>query len=204
MSLPTANPSGDEKPPGDGSAEAREVEVDLSTLLDLQIERTAKDSRQANKIILGFCGFLICLALGWYAASDGNRRKVAALIEDVRASGKDAQLMKSPLSMADAYDRALEKIGTHSTDIDNASISMGVDPKKVHEDGMEDEMKAMMDGKGQTVGERNRLLQRTAGVMVDSDAKARRLKEASQAAHPTEEIKPEAKPGVPEAPVAKP
>jgi hypothetical protein len=69
---------------------------------------------------------------------------------------------------------------------------------------MEDEMKAMMDGKGQTVGERNRLLQRTAGVMVDSDAKARRLKEASQAAHPTEEIKPEAKPGVPEAPVAKP
>lgn len=204
MPLPTANPPGDGKPPDDGSAEAREAEVDLSTLLELQIERTAKDSRQANKIILGFCGLLICLALGWYAASDGNRRKVAALIEDVRASGKDAQLMKSPLSMAGVYDQALEEIGTHSTDIDNASISMGVDPKKVREDGMEEEMKAMMDGKGQTVGKRNRLLQRTAGVMVGSDAKARQLKDASQAAHPTVEIKPAAKSGLPEAPVAKP
>lgn len=200
MSLPAADPSGAEKPTGDEPAEAGEAEVDLSTLLDLQIERTAKDSHRANKVILGFCGFLLCLALGWYAASAGNRRKVAALMEDVRASRRDAQLMKSPLSMAGAYDQALEKIGTHSTDIDNASISMGVDPKKVHEDGMEEEMKAMMDGKGQTVGERNRLLQRTAGVMVGSDAKARQLKEASQAAHPTVEIKP----AVPHAPAAKP
>jgi hypothetical protein len=190
MSLPTTNPAGDEMPPGEA---AREAEVDLSTLLDLQIERTTKASRQANHLILKFCGFLICLAVGWYAASDGNRRKVAALIEDVRASGRDAQLMKSPLSMAGAYDQALQKIGTHSTDIDHASVSLGVDPQKVHE-----------DGKGQTVGERDRLFQRTAGVIAGHDVKSLQLKQTSQAAPPPLENKATAKAKVPEVPVAKP
>jgi hypothetical protein len=188
-------------PPGEA---AREAEVDLSTLLDLQIERTTKASRQANHLILKFCGFLICLAVGWYAASDGNRRKVAALIEDVRASGRDAQLMKSPLSMAGAYDQALQKIGTHSTDIDHASVSLGVDPQKVHEDGMDEEMRAMMDGKGQTVGERDRLFQRTAGVIAGHDVKSLQLKQTSQAAPPPLENKATAKAKVPEVPVAKP
>lgn len=204
MSLPAAELPGNEKPPADGPEGVGEAEVDLSTLLDLQIERTTKDRRRANKIILGFCGALLGMALGWYAASDGNRLKVAALIQDIRASGRDAQLIKSPLSMAGAYDQALEKIGTHSTDIDNASISMGVDPRKVREDGMEAEMKEMMGGKGQTVGERNRLLQRTAGVVTGSDAKVRQLKAASQAAHPTVEVQQMDKPAVPHAPAAKP
>lgn len=196
MSLPAENPHDDDGP---GSVRATEAEVDLSTLLDLQDERTAKDSKQANKIILGFCGFLVCLALGWYAAAESNRRKVAGLIENLRASGKDAQMMQSPSSMASEYDLALEKLGTHSTEIDNASISLGVDPKKVHEDGMENEMKTMMGGKGVTVGERNRLLQRTAGVVMGSDAKVKRLKESSHAALPQVEASHVDKPAVPDA-----
>ena len=128
MSLPVENPHDDERPicDGPGSVLATEAEVDLSTLLDLQDERTEKNSKQANKIILGFCGFLVCLALGWYAAAESNRRKVAGLIENLRASGKDAQMMQSPSSMASEYDLALEKLGTHSTEIDNASISLVV------------------------------------------------------------------------------
>lgn len=175
--------------------------MDLSTLLDLQDERTAKDSKQANKIILGFCGFVICLGLGWYAAADANRRKVAHLIENIRSSGKDAEMMASPSSMASEYDLALQKLGTHSTEIDSASISLGVDPTKVPEDGMENEMKTMMGGKGVTVGERNRLLQRTVGVMAGSDAKVHQLKESSQVVPPKVETRHVDKPAAPGAAV---
>ena len=64
---------------------------------------------------------------------------------------------------------------------------------------MENEMKTMMGGKGVTVGERNRLLQRTAGVVMGSDAKVKRLKESSHAALPQVEVSHVDKPAVPDA-----
>jgi hypothetical protein len=70
--------------------------------------------------------------------------------------------------MASHYDKALEMIGNRSKDIEKATISLGIDPRSVTEDGMEREMKEMMGGRGKTVVERDRLLQQKLGGYLQS------------------------------------
>lgn len=148
-----------------------QLEEDLSQLLDEQVARLVKKRRQANWVIFAFFGLMMGSASAWYASSEGNRRMVADLIMDIKASGKDFKLIGSATGMASQYDKALEKIGTRSQDVDQATTSLGIDPTKVTEDGMETEMKDMMGGKGKTSGERNRLLQQKLGGFAKAQVK---------------------------------
>ena len=110
---------------------------------------------------------MIGSASAWFSSSEDNRRIVADLITDIKASGKDLDLIRSVTVMASQYDKALEMIGNRSKDIEKATISLGIDPRSVTEDGMEREMKEMMGG-GKTVGERDRLLQQKLDGYVQS------------------------------------
>lgn len=164
------------------TGDAPQLEEDLVALLEEQAERLRKRRRGANWVILGFFGLLFTSASAWYASSENNQRKVADLILDFKSSGKDFKMIGNAVGMADQYDKALETIGTRSKDIDQASVSLGVDPTMVTEDGMESEMKEMMGGEGRTVGERNKLLKAKLGVFADAQVKAQQRKDAEKAA----------------------
>lgn len=134
------------------------LETDLSSLLDLQLQRQATESKHTSRVILFGFALLMASGLVWYVASETNRLKVDGLIQNVKESRKDLDQISNPPAILGAYDEAMEKLGTRSTDIDTATRSMGVDPKTVKEDGMDQEMKGMMGGHGRTVGERDRTL----------------------------------------------
>jgi hypothetical protein len=161
--------------PNHTEAEIREFSPEPSTcnddiyqLLDEQVARLAKKGRQGNWLTVSFFGLMIGSASAWFSSSEDNRRIVADLITDIKASGKDLDLIRSVTVMASQYDKALEMIGNRSKDIEKATISLGIDPRSVTEDGMEREMKEMMGGRGKTVGERDRLLQQKLGSYVQS------------------------------------
>lgn len=145
------------------SAELPLFEDDISQLIDEQIARLAKKRRHANWVTLSFFGLMVGSASAWYSSSKDNSRIVADLITDIKASGKDFDLIRSVTCMASQYDKALEIISNRSKDINKATISLGIDPKSVKEDGMESEMKDMMGGKGKTIGERDRMLKQELG-----------------------------------------
>ena len=147
------------------------LETDLSSLLDLQDQRQADESKRASRTMIGAFGFLLAFGLVWYAAAETNRRKVDGLIQNVIESRRDLDQMSNPSEVTAAYDEVLAKLGNRSTDIDTATRSMGVDPSTVKEDGMDPEMKTMMGGEGRTVGERKReveSLARAAGIEVET------------------------------------
>ena len=140
------------------------AETDLSSLLDLQDQRHESESKSANRVILRVFGGVVASILLWYAVSPTNRRKVDGLIQNVKESRQDLDEVSSPQKMVSAYDEALAKLGSRSTDIDAATRSLGVDPTTVKEDGMDAEMKGMMGGQGRTVGERKRAVEALAGL----------------------------------------
>ena len=152
------------------------LETDLSSLLDLQDQRQADESKRASRTMIGAFGFLLAFGLVWYAVAETNRRKVDGLIQNVIESRRDLDQMSNPSEVTAAYDEVLAKLGNRSTDIDTATRSMGVDPSTVKEDGMDPEMKTMMGGEGRTVGERKReveSLARAAGIEVETKSPAK-------------------------------
>lgn len=188
MSLPHQTPVGDAKSKnagasaGPGSADAPQIGEDLESLLDEQALRLKKRRRRANWVILAFFGLMMGSASAWYAKSGVNRQKVADLILDFQSSGKDFKMIGNAVGMADQYDKALDEIGTRSTDIDKATASLGVDPSTVDEDGMDAEMKEMMGGKGQTVNDRNKLIKGKLGAFADAQVRIQKRKDAEAAA----------------------
>lgn len=149
----------------DSGCESEDLaETDLSSLLDLQDQRHESESKLANRVILRVLGFMVASVLIWYVVSPTNRRKVDGLIQNVKESRHDLNEVSSPQKMVSAYDEALAKLGSRSTDIDAATRSLGVDPTTVKEDGMDAEMKGMMGGQGRTVGERKRAVEALANL----------------------------------------
>lgn len=139
-------------------------EVDLSSLLDKQIERDQGDSQRANKLILKICAAVVLLLVIVFAVSAKSRREVGELIQNVRESRDDLDLEKTQTEFSKAYDDVMTKLGSRSGDIDRATRSLGVDPSTVKEDGMDPEMKQMMGGEGTTAGERARIVEKLAGM----------------------------------------
>lgn len=178
---PLSGKSHGEKPPVTSHCAPEDlVEVDLSSLLDLQDERQLHEGKRTNKVILVGFGCALASVLVWYAASEGNRRKVDGLIQNVKESRQESQETGGP-DPKNFFDQALEKLGTRSTDIDAATRTLHVDPSTVKEDGMDAEMKGMMGGQGHTVGERKRMVEGLAGAV---GIHAGKPPSANEAPHP--------------------
>ncbi|MBC8128552.1 MAG: hypothetical protein H8M99_15545 [Gloeobacteraceae cyanobacterium ES-bin-144] len=152
------------------SEESPQIEEDLAALLDEQSVRLRKRRRRANWVILAIFGGLMAYGSVWYSASAANQQTLAELLLNIRQSGKDFKMIGSVLGIKSQYDKALDKIGTRKDDVQKAAASMGVDPSKYKEDGMDAEMRDMQGGDGPTVNDRNKLLQNTLGKFAEAKA----------------------------------
>ncbi len=147
--------------------------LDAAAAEELRILLEEQHRRLKRKRVRETVGALVVfLALfgggfGWFVHSPDRVEAVRAAIKEVRSVGDIA-------SMVAQYQKALDKIGTRSQDIDAATESMGV---SASQEGMKDvhmdaEMKQMMGGEGKTAGERNRMLQEKFGSVKTGGLKA--------------------------------
>ena len=139
---------------GLSDAESKE----LAALLDEQHQRK---SRRRRRELIGTLIVVFGLTgggFGWFVQSPARIQAFREAIADIRSVG-DVQAMVAK------YQKALDKIAVRSTQIDQATESMG---GSANQDGMKDvnmdaEMHAMMGGEGKTTGERNKMLQNAFG-----------------------------------------
>lgn len=113
---------------------------------------------------------LICIAaLGsfgtWCVVSPTAKAKIAAVKTAMSESKRD---LKTLSSITKQYDKSLEKVAVHSTDIDNATRAMGGDPKAVDKSGdpsMEKEMQDFGGDGTRSTADRNRDLKSKFGMI---------------------------------------
>ena len=147
---------------GLGEAESAE----LGALLD---EQNLRKSRKRRRELIGT--FVVLFALtgggfGWFVHSPARVQAFREAVKDIRSVGD----IKSTVAQ---YQVALDRISARSSQIDEATQSMGVSS---NQDGMADpnmdaEMHAMMGGEGKTTGERNKTLQNAFGKKVEPTKK---------------------------------
>ena len=140
---------------------------ELRILLDEQHLRMKRKRRRETVGALAVFLAMTGGGFGWFVHSPDRVQAVRDAVKEVRSVGDIA-------GMVAKYQKALDKIGTRSQDIDAATESMGVSS---NQDGMKDvymdaEMKEMMGGEGKTVGERNNLLQEKFGKVKTGGLKA--------------------------------
>jgi hypothetical protein len=134
-------------------------EVDLSSLLDLQDKREDHESKRTGRVLLLSCGCLFILIAFCCLVTASNRRAFEGLVRNLEESRRDMDPVGISKPPANPFDDVLQKLGSRSIDVDNATRSLGTDPSTVKEDGMDAEMKQMMGGEGRTSGERQRAVQ---------------------------------------------
>jgi hypothetical protein len=135
--------------------------AELAVLLDEQIRRKKRRHRMealvTAVVLLGSVGG----GSAWFVQSP---QRVAAFKEAMR----DIRSVGDVKSLVAKYQNALDRVAARSQQIDQATAAMGVKPS----DGTEEdpyfdaEMKQMMGGKGKTVGDRNRALQKNFADMA--------------------------------------
>jgi len=134
--------------------------AELAALLDEQHKRKMRRRRREAFLTLLFLFGTAGGGYGWFVQSPQRVQAFNDAIKDIRSAGDIAGIVGK-------YKKALEKVKVRSEQIDNATVSMGIDPTK--DDGkdpyFEEEMKQMMGGEGKTTGERNRLLKEKFGSM---------------------------------------
>ncbi|MBN8459655.1 MAG: hypothetical protein J0M04_17635 [Verrucomicrobia bacterium] len=140
-------------------------EEDLQALIDEQARRISSRRRLGNRLLLGFFALVLAGAGGAYGLVPGVRQQVNQLAADMKLVGRDIRMASSPEEMKKAYDKSLEKIGTRSTAVDDATRSLGVDPATVTDNDLSAEERKLMGNEGRTVSERNRMLQAKLGDM---------------------------------------
>ena len=132
--------------------------AELAALLDAQNLRKQRKRRRdtmiAALVLLGFTG----AGFGWFIHSPQRVKACREAINDIRSVGDIGAFVAK-------YNKALEKVKVRSTQIDDSTSTMGIDPSK---DGSKDpyfekEMREMAAGEGKTLGERNRLLKERYG-----------------------------------------
>lgn len=156
-----------ETPASEASSEISQHQTDpvLGALLEENERRMKKklfrQKMYANLIILG----LMTSTGVWYSTSPRAQAEVAALIPALRQSVKD---VKNVGGILGEYDKSLKKIATHSTQIEDATRSMGIDPTSVSEKddlNMDKEMSEFTRGEGKTTTQRNKMLQEKLGFV---------------------------------------
>ncbi len=140
--------------------------AELAALLDEQHRRIRRQHRRQLLVTLlvlfGFAGG----GYAWFIQSPQRVQAFREAMSDIRSVG-------DVTSIVSKFNKSLEKIKVHSTQIDNATTSMGIDATK--DDGKDPyfdrEMKKMTGGEGKTIGERNRLLKERFGAMEKTGSK---------------------------------
>ena len=158
----TPNPAGPASNTGLDEASAAE----LAALLD---ERNQRMQRKRRRNLLVSVVFLLAMAgggYGWFIQSPQRVQAFHEALNDIRSVGDFASIVAK-------YNKALAKIKDHSSQIDRATASMGIDPAKddSKDPYFETEMKDMMHGEGKTVGERNRRLKEKFGAVEKNGLK---------------------------------
>lgn len=157
-------------PVGSVSTSAPEThEEDMQALIDEQARRIAARRRRGGRIMLGLIVALMVAGGGAYGYVPGVRQQVDHLVGDLMLVGRDLRMASDPAEMRKAYDKSLEKIGTRSTAVDDATRSLGVDPTTVTDNDLEAEERQLMGNDAQTVSGRNRLLQTKMGNMANGN-----------------------------------
>ncbi|MEO7098270.1 MAG: hypothetical protein ABI162_02830 [Luteolibacter sp.] len=144
-----------------------QTDPELGALIEERDARMKKKhSRQllyANLTILGI------LASGglWYACSTKAQTAVKSLIPAIRQSGNDFKMLGSILGQ---FDQSLQKVATRSSQIDEASRSIGADPNAAgakDDPQMEGEMNQLTGGEGGTTAARDRALKEKFGIVTN-------------------------------------
>jgi hypothetical protein len=137
----------------------------LGKLLDEHEARMKKKLfRQRMCVNLLVVGFLAGTGV-WYSNSARAQAEVKALVPAFRQSVKDFKMLGNLLG---TFDKQLKKIGTHSTDIDEASKTMGIDPTKIaatDDIHMDKETAEFTRGEGKSTHQRDTLLQEKFGFV---------------------------------------
>ena len=138
-----------------------EASAELGKLLDEQMARKKRRHRRGSLLALAACLALTGGSYGWFVHSPDRVEAFHQVIKDIKASGDLKGMVAS-------YTKALEKISTRSTQIDQSTMAMGV---SANQDGLKDvnfdaEMKGMMGGEGKTAGERSQMLQQAFGKKI--------------------------------------
>jgi hypothetical protein len=141
---------------------------ELRILLEGQHLRLKHKRRRETIGALAVFLVLTCGGFGWFVHSPDRVQAFRDAVKEVRSAGDIA-------GMVAKYQKALDKIGTRSKDIDAATESMGVsaDQTAMKDVYMDAEMKQMMGGEGgKTIGERNKMLREKFGSVKTGGLKA--------------------------------
>ena len=175
---------------------------DLQSLIDEQARRISSRRRRGNRLLLGIFALLLAVGGGAYGFIPSVRQQVNQIATDMKLVGRDIRMASSPEEMKKAYDKSLEKIGTRSTVVDNATRSLAVDPTSVADNDLSAEERALMGTDGKTVSERNRMLQTKLGDMKRQVANTNATAKPTAAPAPSPVPKPAAPSPKPANPVA--
>ena len=144
-SLPLAPPENG----GFSDAESRE----LGALLDESQRRKSAAHRRQALAALGVMVALVGGGCGWFVQSPHRMQAFGEAIREIRSVGDVA-------AMVAKYQAALDKIGTRSNHIDEATKTLGAstDLTQGEDPNMEAEMRTLMGSEGRSTGQRNRLV----------------------------------------------
>jgi hypothetical protein len=136
------------------------VSAELGALLDEQHRRkVSKRRRELIATVVIFLG-LTGGSFAWFVHSPQRVLAAKQAIAEIKSAGDVASIVAT-------YKKSLAKIATRATDIDNATVSMGVssDQTGMKDVDMDAEMKQLMGGEGKTAGERNRVIKEKFGYL---------------------------------------
>lgn len=190
-----------ENPAQQTATQEPQIDHDLGRILDERYARQKNRNRRINFILLALLG-LVCVGGGvYYQTNPALQTQVHELIKELKDGRKDFALAASPLEMKKTFDKSLAKISTRKGDIENAAISVGVDPSKVAEDGMDSEMRDMMGGEGRTISDRNKQLRDKIGTSAAAQVKHQQAKDITRQKEGMEKAARENAPAATRAPV---
>jgi hypothetical protein len=153
------------------------VNAELAEIMDKKIAREKSRKRRGRLV----------LALAFLGATGGAAGWVAVNPERVEAMKKTVAEIKSAgdiKGMVAKYQAALDKVAVRGQQIDNATASIGVDPRSMdhHKDqGFDAEMRAMMgeDG-GKTTADRSKILMDKFGDVQKTGSLIKKKEEVAE------------------------
>ncbi len=135
--------------------------AELGALLDAQFKRKASKRRRELVMTLVVCFGLTGGGFAWFIHSPARVQALNEAMRDIRSLGDVKGLVAK-------YQKSLDRIAVRSHQIDQASVTMGVDLSTVsNEDAyLTKETEEVMNVKGVDLGARNKRLQDTLGNLA--------------------------------------
>lgn len=132
--------------------------AELGALLDEKIGRQTRKRRREALVTAGVFFGLTGGGLAWFVQSPARVAAFSSAISEIR-SASDVK------SIVAKYQAALDRLGTHSQKIDEATSALGVkaSAEDAKDPNFNQEMKQMTGGEGKVAGERADALRKSFG-----------------------------------------